>query len=131
MLAYNEVSVLAAAEMGLMKGEAEAAADFVERLSGTVVSAAGGVPVLDSADDEVALGVDDLGMKDELARGEAEPLAGIFVISTRSTDEGRSLLSTLAAALLPGLFRSMVKPAGMAGGVESLEELETLAAREA
>ena len=111
--------------MGLMKGEV---ADLVERLSGTVDGAGGGVsgvPVLDSA----ALGVDDLGMKDELAKGEAEPLAGIFVISTRSMagDEARS---SLLLALLPGLFLLMVRPAGMAGGVESLEEFETLATRD-
>ena len=77
---------------------------------------ASGVPVLDSA---ASSGVDDLGMKDELAKGEAEPLA-----RSMAGDEARS-------SLLPGLFLSMVRPAGMAGGVELLEELETLAAREA
>ena len=92
--------------MGLMKGEA--AEDFVDRLRG------------DSAEVEAALGVDDLGMKDE------DPLlAGILVISTRST-EGVVLAEDAAEV---GLLRSIVSPAGIGGGVDSLDELETLAAK--
>ena len=71
--------------MGLMKGSAE---DLVERLRG--VSA----PLEPDTFSALAFGVDDLGMKDGAApvvllaprSGDAPLLAGILVISTRSTE---------------------------------------------
>ena len=101
-------------EMGLlMKGGAK---DLVERFKAP--------PSAELALTEEDLGVELLGMK-----GEEEPLAveaGILVISTRST-AGDARSSELLVE--PGRFRSMVRQEGMAGGVDSPEELDTLAAK--
>ena len=96
-----------------MKGGAK---DLVERFKAP--------PSAELALTEEDLGVELLGMK-----GEEEPLAveaGILVISTRST-AGDARSSELLVE--PGRFRSMVRQEGMAGGVDSPEELDTLAAK--
>ena len=104
-------------EMGLlMKGGAK---DLVERFKAP--------PSAELALTEEDLGVELLGMKGEEEPVELDPLAveaGILVISTRST-AGDARSSELLVE--PGRFRSMVRQEGMAGGVDSPEELDTLA----
>ena len=82
----------------------------------------------------LAFGVDDLGMKDE-ANGDPPPLfavaAGILVISTRSIDGEKDRDWSSPAVAFFRLLRSMVRPAGIEGGVDSLEELEIFPAKEA
>ena len=103
-------------EMGLMKGGAK---DLVERFKAP--------PSLPALTEDEDLGVELLGMKGEDVPVEEVPLAveaGILVISTRST-AGDARSSELLVE--PGRFRSMVRQEGMAGGVDSPEELDTLA----